>query len=120
MFGFGKKKEREQEKNGQEKRQKAKIDKLVMGAIIGVAVGSVVGMAMAPKKGTETRKIIAEKGKEAFEKGKEISHSIFQKNKKKGVLERTLGILFKKKKAKNNPLKEIPGEAIENEEFKIL
>ncbi|HCW32239.1 TPA: hypothetical protein DGH83_01915 [Candidatus Peregrinibacteria bacterium] len=37
---------------------KSTIDKIVMGAIIGTAIGSVIGLAVAPKKGSETQKII--------------------------------------------------------------
>ncbi len=54
------------------KKKKGMVDKLVMGAIIGGAIGSVVGMTVAPKKGDETRKYLKEKGKEAYEKGKEF------------------------------------------------
>ncbi len=47
-------------------------DKIIMGIIVGGAVGSVIGMSMAPKKGKETRQYLKEKGKEAYEKGKQI------------------------------------------------
>lgn len=50
------------------------IDKLVMGAIIGGAVGSVVGATLAPKSGKETREYLKAKGKELYEKGKEMVH----------------------------------------------
>ncbi len=40
------------------------VDKLVMGLIVGGAVGSVLGMAFAPKTGKETRKIIKKKAEE--------------------------------------------------------
>ncbi|MFA6528112.1 MAG: YtxH domain-containing protein [Candidatus Gracilibacteria bacterium] len=36
-----------------------KMDKLIVGAIIGGAIGSVVGLTLAPKEGKETRKNIA-------------------------------------------------------------
>ena len=61
MFGFGKKKNQEKGK------KKSKLDKLIMGAI----VGSVIGMSIAPHKGKETRDIIAQKGKEIIKKGQE-------------------------------------------------
>jgi len=59
MFGFGKKKKRQQ--NEQIKKQQEikktiknkkhkRLDKLVMGAIIGVAVGSVVGASIPSNK----------------------------------------------------------------------
>jgi gas vesicle protein len=54
-------------------------DKLVMGAIVGGAIGSVLGMAIAPRKGKDTRKILKEKGKEAYQKGKEV----YEKNSEK-------------------------------------
>lgn len=62
MFGKGKKK----------KKKKGVVDKLVMGAIIGGAIGSVVGMTVAPKPGEETRKYLKDKGKEAYKKGKDF------------------------------------------------
>jgi gas vesicle protein len=81
MFGFGKKKNRQDDSAGgpsgensqpQKPAKKSSFDKLVMGAIVGVAVGSVIGMAVAPKKGSETREIIAQKGKEAYGQGKKF------------------------------------------------
>lgn len=69
MFGFGKKKKPEEKK-------KSTIDKLIMGAIIGGAVGSVVGMSIAPKSGKETRELLTQKGKDIYEKGKEVSAKI--------------------------------------------
>lgn len=49
---FGKKK----------KKKKGMMEKVVMGAIVGGAIGSVVGMTVAPKKGEETRKYLKEQG----------------------------------------------------------
>ena len=81
MFGFGKKKRQQNdsavgEENGEQREQKpmkkSSFDKLVMGAIVGVAVGSVIGMAVAPKKGSETREIIAQKSKDAYGQGKKF------------------------------------------------
>lgn len=43
-----------------------------MGAIVGGAIGSVVGMSIAPKSGKETREFLAQKGKDIYEKGKEM------------------------------------------------
>lgn len=37
------------------------VDKLVMGMIIGGAVGSVLGMAFSPKSGKENRKLVKNK-----------------------------------------------------------
>lgn len=76
MFGFGKKKKKQQEAEQKaeqdQKKKKGRVEKLVMGAIVGAAVGSVIGMSIAPKKGKETRKLIEDKGKEVIEKGKKI------------------------------------------------
>lgn len=52
------------------------VDKLILGAIIGGAIGSVLGLTLAPKKGKETRDILKEKGKQIYKKGKDI-HSQF-------------------------------------------
>jgi len=48
-----------------------KVDNLIMGVILGGAVGSVLGLALAPKKGADTRKFIKKKGEEIIDKGKE-------------------------------------------------
>lgn len=50
-----------------------KLDRLVMGVILGGAIGSVLGLTLAPRKGKETREIIKKKGQEFFEKGKGAS-----------------------------------------------
>ena len=60
-----------------------KVDKFVMGALIGGAIGSVLGMTFAPKKGKETREVLKDKGKDLIQKGKEKVGGI----KEKGVIE---------------------------------
>ncbi len=70
MFGFGKRKNKDQD------RKKSKLDKLVMGAIVGGAIGSVIGMSIAPQKGAETREMLAQKGKDVYAKGKEVGGQI--------------------------------------------
>jgi|WetSurMetagenome_2_1015567.scaffolds.fasta_scaffold149455_2 gas vesicle protein len=122
MFPFGKKKRQiEENPENQPEKKKNKMDKLIMGAIIGVAVGSVVGMTMAPQKGKETRRMIAEKGKEAYVKGREISDAIFKPKKKEKFGKRLLHALFGRKHKQMAPLKEIPGEAVtENEEWEKM
>jgi gas vesicle protein len=123
MFPFGGKKHKQVDQQpDQQQKQKNRMDKLIMGAIIGVAVGSVVGMAVAPQKGKATRKFIAEKGKEAIEKGMEMSDAFFRKPKKK---EKLLGKIVRKLVGRRHkqiaPLKEIPGEEVnDNEEMKNL
>ncbi|MGQ9845515.1 MAG: YtxH domain-containing protein [Caldisericia bacterium] len=47
-------------------------DNFVGGFLTGLIVGAILGILFAPAKGSETRKIIYEKGKEVIEKGKEI------------------------------------------------
>ncbi|MBI5754740.1 YtxH domain-containing protein [Candidatus Peregrinibacteria bacterium] len=37
------------------------LDKIMMGIVIGGAIGSVIGMAVAPKKGKETRELLKKK-----------------------------------------------------------
>lgn len=49
MFGFGKKKKQKKEEESGGQKKKSRTDKLVMGAIMGVAVGSVVGMSLKGK-----------------------------------------------------------------------
>ena len=54
----------EEEKNN----KKTFIDKFVLGALIGGAIGSVIGLAFAPKPGKETRKDIKNKANGLYEK----------------------------------------------------
>lgn len=67
MFGFGKKKENTEDE------QKSTIDKIVMGAIIGTAIGSVIGLTFAPKKGKETRRMIQETYDKDFQEIKTLT-----------------------------------------------
>ena len=118
MFGFGKKKNREEQTEKTPK--KGKMDKLIMGAIVGVAVGSVIGMAVAPKKGSETREIITQKGRDAIGQGKKYIEDTREKSKKKGIARRLLrALIFGREKAKKpenarpateDVLKKIPSE----------
>lgn len=59
----------------------SKIDRLVMGIILGGAIGSVLGLTLAPRKGEETRQIIKDKSKELIEKGKEVSSNLIRDHK---------------------------------------
>ncbi len=66
---------------GEEKKKKRNIlDKVLMGAIIGGAIGSVMGASIAPKKGEETRKELAQAAKKAKTSGSKIIKRI-KKNK---------------------------------------
>ncbi len=95
MFGFGKKKKLKDTppEENQRPQKKTRADKLVMGAILGVAIGSVISMSLMPKKNN--------KPAPAEENHAPARRSIFS--------------LFKRKKAKNkasiteNP-KKIPTE----------
>ncbi len=60
-----------------EKKKQGSLDKVVTGVILGAAIGSVLGVGFAPKKGQETRKDITKKAnrfwtgvKEKFSKKK--------------------------------------------------
>jgi gas vesicle protein len=55
MFGFGKKKEKKQNH----------LDKILMGMVVGGAIGSVLGVGLAPKKGSETRKELSTQANKA-------------------------------------------------------
>ncbi len=117
MFGFGKKKKQQEQ---EPPAKKGKMDKLIMGAIVGVAVGSVIGMAVAPKKGSETREIITQKSREAIGQGKKYIAETRENTKKKGVFRRLLrAVIFGREKAKKTEnagpatedvLKKIPSE----------
>lgn len=56
------------------------VDKVVMGLIIGGAVGSVLGMAFAPKSGKETRKVIKQKAEEIGGKMVEIKNDFMHEH----------------------------------------
>ncbi len=55
------------------KKEGSKLDRLIMGVILGGAIGSVLGLTLAPRKGKETREMIKQKGQELVEKGKAAS-----------------------------------------------
>ena len=109
MFGRHKKREAE---------EKSTIDKIVMGAIIGTAIGSVIGLTVAPKKGEETRQVIKDGvGKNVNELKKLTQETA------KGFLKIAKKLLFKeagsptpsassgqKRSHQPNTLKEIPNE----------
>jgi gas vesicle protein len=58
------------EKNNHYPRKPKRLRDIFAGIAIGGAIGSILGITLAPKKGEETRKII-----------KDASHSIYQKGK---------------------------------------
>ena len=48
-----------------------KVFRILTGAIIGSAIGSILGLTLAPKKGSDTRKYIKDKSMDVFLKSKE-------------------------------------------------
>jgi gas vesicle protein len=64
MFGFNKKK-KEEKKQGH-------VEKILMGMIVGGAIGSVLGVSLAPKKGSETRKEIGKETNKVVHGAKKI------------------------------------------------
>lgn len=58
----------------EKEKHKSPLDKIIMGAIIGTAIGSVLGISLAPKKGEETREQVKEIGKV----GKETAGGIWR------------------------------------------
>ena len=94
-----------------EEKKRSTIDKVIMGAIIGTAVGSVIGLTVAPKKGKDTRRFLRKKMETSNtfvdEDVKEIGK--LTKETATGLLKigkRLLGVERKKK-----GLKEIPEES---------
>ena len=93
-----------------------KLDKLVMGIILGGAIGSVLGLTLAPRKGKETRAILKQKGQKLLEKSKDtaskfirdhresVESAKYQLKKRKGFLR----WLFPKKSTGKMPPVEIP------------
>ncbi len=45
--------------------------KVLTGVVVGGAIGSILGLTLAPKKGSETRKVIRDKSMEMFLEGKD-------------------------------------------------
>ena len=112
MFGFGKKEKSEQPK------KKSTIDKLIMGAIVGGAIGSVVGMNLAPKKGKETREYLTQKGKEIGSKIQNEISSTQKPGSRPKFFSRLKNKFFPKKEkkqpatlAQDVDLKKIPDES---------
>lgn len=113
MFHFGKKKNQDEAPQYPEEAllpaeaprpKKGKMDSLIMGAILGVAVGSVVGAAVTSRKGKET----IEAGKKMIEE-KQV-----ELKKKKGIVGKIFGLLINGKSSYKKqpplPLKKIPNE----------
>lgn len=106
MFGFGKKKKQQAQipqkpQLPQKSHKKSALDKIIMGAIVGGAVGSVIGMSIAPNKGKDTRDKLMQTGKDL----------------KKGLFSTLAGKLTNKKPQKEalppkSEYKKIPNEQV--------
>lgn len=84
------------------------IDRLVMGIILGGAIGSVIGLTFAPRKGKETREIIKKKGEEFVRDHREtIEGAKYQLKKGGGFLR-----WFLRRKMDNEPM---PKKTIDEE-----
>ncbi len=88
-------------------KKKSALDKIVMGALIGTAIGSAMSLTLAPQKGKETRDMIKEKGKDMGNVAKETGTGIFRLFK---VLLRRLLFGKKKNASSDKNMKQIPNE----------
>ncbi len=70
MFGFGKKKQEKKENH---------LDKVVMGMIVGGAIGSVLGLGLAPKKGADTRKYLGKQAGKMLRGARDVIQDAAQK-----------------------------------------
>lgn len=52
---------------------------LVMGIIVGGAIGSVISLLFAPEKGEKTRKKVSTEGKKLFKKGQSLAEQFLEK-----------------------------------------
>ena len=70
--------------------------KILTGMIVGGAIGSILGLTLAPRKGKDTRKAIRDKSLDMFLKGK----TQLKKDQEMGVVKRTIiKVLTPKKKS---------------------
>ncbi len=70
--------------------------KVLTGVIVGGAIGSILGLTLAPKKGKDTRKAIREKSLDMFLKGK----AELKKDHQMGTIKRVIIKALKPKKKK--------------------
>lgn len=70
--------------------------RLLTGVIVGGAIGSILGLTLAPKKGKDTRKAIRNKSLEMFLKGK----AQLKKDQEMGTIKRTIVKVLTPKKKK--------------------
>lgn len=99
-----------------DKKISKKFDTIIMGAIIGGAIGSVLGVTFAPKSGKETRKFLIEKGKQILEKNQSETSDATAKAPSKSIVKLILNFLKRKKTNSNRSaqgIKEIPVEPLD-------
>jgi gas vesicle protein len=71
-----------------------KLFRILTGVVIGSAIGSILGLTLAPNKGEDTRKYLKDKSMDVFLKSKEALES----NKKMGFFKRLLVKILTRKK----------------------
>lgn len=71
-----------------------KTSKILTGFIVGGAIGSILGLTLAPKKGKDTREFLRDKSLEMFLDGK----TYLNKDKKVGFFKKTIIKLLTRKK----------------------
>lgn len=79
--------------------------RLLTGVVVGGAIGSILGLTLAPQKGKDTRKAIREKSLDMFLKGKKE----LRRDHEMGTIKRTIIKILtpKKKSAKVSTDKEV-------------
>jgi gas vesicle protein len=77
-----------------------KLDRLLLGVVVGGAVGSILGITLAPKAGRETRQIMRDRSRETWQRISEIIDEKAAKNRKhrkKGVWHLLHRLIFRKR-----------------------
>ena len=85
------------------KKKQSTMDKVMFGLVIGGAIGSVLGLTVAPEKGKKVRKSIKQKSGKLIGKSKEFFEEhedaiSLVTNKSKGLVSHVTDLLFRKKK----------------------
>lgn len=81
-MGLFSRRRRDEEPSAETVKKKRGYGGVITGIVVGGAVGSVVSLLFAPKKGSETRAEVAEKGKELFDEGKTQAEKFLEKYRK--------------------------------------